>query len=103
MSPPRSHSSAPCASASTASSAGRLPWMSYSSASIALHGPTLTLRPPTQDDAPALLALASDPEVTRWFSWGPYRSLDEPLGYIEQAARRREDGEQLDLLIVHRE
>ena len=34
------------ASSSTASSAGRLPWMSKSSASIALHGPTLTLRLP---------------------------------------------------------
>src|SRR5436305_119765 len=103
MSPPRSHSSAPCASASTASSAGRLPWMSYSSASIALHGPTLTLRAPQPDDAPALLKLASDPEVTRWFSWGPYTSIDEPRAYIERSAGQREQGEQLDLVVEHRE
>jgi ribosomal-protein-alanine N-acetyltransferase len=77
--------------------------MSYSSASMALHGPTLTLRPPTAEDAPALLELASDPEVTRWFSWGPYTSLDEPLAYVERCARQRETGEQLDLLVVHRE
>jgi ribosomal-protein-alanine N-acetyltransferase len=77
--------------------------MSYSSASIALHGPTLTLRPPTPEDAPALLELASDPEVTRWFSWGPYTSLEQPLAYVERCARQRETGEQLDLLIVHRE
>jgi RimJ/RimL family protein N-acetyltransferase len=77
--------------------------MSYSSASIAVHGPTLTLRPPTGADAPALLDLASDPEVTRWFSWGPYTRVDEPRAYIERLAGERERGERLDLLIVHRE
>jgi [ribosomal protein S5]-alanine N-acetyltransferase len=77
--------------------------MSYSSASIALHGPTLTLRPPTGDDAPALLDLASDPDVTRWFSWGPYTSVEQPRAYIERLAGQRERGEQLDLLIVHRD
>jgi len=63
----------------------------------------LTLRPPAGDDAPALLALASDPEVTRWFSWGPYTSLDQPRAYIDRLARERERGQQLDLLVVHRE
>jgi [ribosomal protein S5]-alanine N-acetyltransferase len=77
--------------------------MSYSSASIALHGPTLTLRPPTAGDAAALLDLASDPAVTRWFSWGPYTSLDQPRAYIERLAGQRERGEQLDLLVIHRE
>jgi ribosomal-protein-alanine N-acetyltransferase len=77
--------------------------MSYSSASIALHGPTLTLRPPAVEDAPALLELASDPDVTRWFSWGPYTSVEQPRAYIDEAAGRRERGEQLDLLVVHRE
>jgi len=77
--------------------------MSYSSASIALHGPTLTLRLPRPHDAHALLELAGDAEVTRWFSWGPYTSLDQPLAYVERCARDREAGSQLDLLIVHRE
>jgi ribosomal-protein-alanine N-acetyltransferase len=77
--------------------------MSYSSASIALHGPTLTLRPPAAADAPALLELAADPDVTRWFSWGPYTSVEQPRAYIDEAAQRRERGEQLDLLVVHRE
>src|SRR3954467_9527237 len=77
--------------------------MSYSSASIALHGPTLTLRPPAAADAPALFDLASDPDVTRWFSWGPYTSVEEPRAYIDAAAGRRERGEQLDFLVVHRE
>jgi ribosomal-protein-alanine N-acetyltransferase len=77
--------------------------MSYSSASIALHGPTLTLRVPEPGDAPALLELASDSDVTRWFSWGPYTNADQPLRYIERLAGQRERGDQLDLLMVHRE
>lgn len=47
--------------------------------------------------------LASDPEVTTWFSWGPYASVDEPRAYIERLAGERERGEQLDLLVVHRD
>jgi [ribosomal protein S5]-alanine N-acetyltransferase len=77
--------------------------MSYSSASIALHGPTLTLRPPAAADAPALLELAADPDVTRWFSWGPYTDVEQPRAYVERCAEQRERGEQLDLLVLHRE
>lgn len=67
-----------------------------------LHGPTLTLRYATIDDADALLALGGDPQVTRFFSWGPYQRIEEPRAYIGTLAGRRERGEQLDLLIVHR-
>ncbi|MGZ4269136.1 MAG: GNAT family N-acetyltransferase [Solirubrobacteraceae bacterium] len=77
--------------------------MSNSSASIAVHGPTLTLRLPEAADAQALLDLASDPDVTRWFSWGPYTTLDEPLAYIARLEGERERGDQLDLLVVHRD
>jgi [ribosomal protein S5]-alanine N-acetyltransferase len=70
---------------------------------VRVAGRRITLRYPTADDAPALLELASDPEVTRFFSWGPYRELAEPLGYIEGLAGERERGEKLDLLIDHRE
>ena len=66
-------------------------------------GPTLILRYASPQDAPALLSLASDAEVTRFFSWGPYRDLEEPLAYIEKLEAQRERGEQLDLLIVHRQ
>jgi ribosomal-protein-alanine N-acetyltransferase len=68
-----------------------------------LHGPTLTLRYATPDDAQALFELGCDPEVTRFFSWGPYVRIEEPIAYIIGLADRRERGEQLDLLIVHRE
>ncbi len=68
-----------------------------------LRGPTLTLRPPTHEDVPALFALGSDPEVTRWFSWGPYRHETEPAEYVRRAQQRCDRGDQLDLLVVHHE
>jgi ribosomal-protein-alanine N-acetyltransferase len=71
-------------------------------ARLELHGPTLTLRHAVPDDAAALFALGGDPEVTRFFSWGPYLRIEEPRAYIEALAGRCERGEQLDLLIVHR-
>ena len=64
-------------------------------------GPTLTLRVPEAADAPGLFALARDPEVTRWFSWGPYETEDEPRRWIAEAARLRNAGEQLEL-VIHR-
>src|SRR5206468_4839364 len=61
------------------------------------------LRLAREEDAAALLDLGRDPEVTRWFSWGPYTSIDEPLTYIERLAGERERGERLDFVIDHRE
>jgi ribosomal-protein-alanine N-acetyltransferase len=68
-----------------------------------VRGPILSLRYATPGDAPALLGLASDPAVTRYFSWGPYTSLEEPQAYIAGLAEQRERGERLDLLVVHRD
>ncbi|HEY8584596.1 MAG TPA: GNAT family N-acetyltransferase [Capillimicrobium sp.] len=70
---------------------------------LTVTGPTLSLRLPTVEDAPALFALARDPEVTRWFSWGPYEHEDEARAYLERLPAQRDRGEQLDLVIVHRE
>jgi ribosomal-protein-alanine N-acetyltransferase len=67
---------------------------------VRLTGQTLTLRYAEPADADALFALASDPEVTRWFSWGPYTSVDEPRAYIERLAGERERGERLDFVIA---
>ena len=70
---------------------------------LVLAGPALTLRYATTEDAPRLLELASDPAVTRWFSWGPYTEVAEPEAYIAANAGKRERGELLDFLIDHRE
>ena len=70
---------------------------------MVLTGPTLALRPPVAADADALFALGQDPEVTRWFSWGPYRSVEEPRAWIAEQAARRERGAALALALVHHE
>ena len=67
---------------------------------IEVRGPRLVLRPPAEPDVPGLFALGSDPEVTRWFSWGPYASEAEPRAFVAAAAERRERGEALVLAIV---
>jgi ribosomal-protein-alanine N-acetyltransferase len=68
---------------------------------LALTGPTLSVRIPRPEDAAGLFAAASDPEVTRWFSWGPYVSEDEARAYLERLPGERERGTQLDLVIEH--
>jgi ribosomal-protein-alanine N-acetyltransferase len=70
---------------------------------LGVIGPTLTLRVPHERDAPALFALASDPEVTRWFSWGPYEREEQAHAYIARLPSQRANGEQLDLIVEHHE
>lgn len=65
-----------------------------------VRGPRLTLRFPRPDDAQAMFELASDPEVVRHFSWGPYTDISQPLEWIRGASRRRERGEWLEFVIV---
>jgi [ribosomal protein S5]-alanine N-acetyltransferase len=72
-------------------------------APLVVRGPTLLLRYPSEEDAPALFALGRDPAVTRFFSWGPYERLEEAEAYVAALPARRERGEQLDLAIVHPE
>jgi len=70
---------------------------------LALTGPTLSVRIPRSEDAAGLFAAASDPDVTRWFSWGPYVSEDEARAYLERLPAERERGTQLDLVVEHRD
>ena len=67
---------------------------------MVVRGPRLTLRYPRRDDAPRMFELASDPEVVRHFSWGPYESADDPLPWIGDAERRRREGEWLEFVIA---
>ena len=68
-----------------------------------VSGPTLALRYATAADAPRLMELASDPAVTRFFSWGPYTDIAQPEAYIASLPGKRERGELLDFLIDHHE
>ena len=65
-----------------------------------VRGTSYDLRYATAADADALFALGTDPEVTRFFSWGPYTSIEEPAVYIAGLAGERARGERLDFVIV---
>jgi ribosomal-protein-alanine N-acetyltransferase len=67
---------------------------------VVVRGPTFSLRYLVPGDASALFELARDPEVTQFFSWGPYRDESEPLAFIERLEREREAGVRLELGIV---
>lgn len=62
-------------------------------------GPSLTLRLPAPEHVPGLFAMASDPEVTARFSWGPYTSEEQPRAWVAGTEARRTAGEILELVI----
>lgn len=67
---------------------------------MVVRGPRLTLRYARPDDAPVLYELGRDPDVSRWFSWGPYTDPAEASAFIERMARQRESGERLEFVIA---
>ena len=51
----------------------------------------LILRRATSDDAPAMYKnWVCDPEVTKYLTWSPYKSLDEAHDYIREQIERWE-------------
>jgi ribosomal-protein-alanine N-acetyltransferase len=64
---------------------------------VVVRGPNLELRVLRSDDAPALFTLGRDPDVSRFFSWGPYESESEATEFIRSLDRQREAGERLEL------
>jgi [ribosomal protein S5]-alanine N-acetyltransferase len=77
-----------------------VPGVPHEADPLVVSGPTLTLRYARPEDAPRLLELAADPAVTRFFSWGPYTTLEQPEAYIASLPALREAGDLLDFLIV---
>jgi len=67
---------------------------------LEVRGPNVRLRIPREADAQRLFELASDPEVTRFFSWGPYQDRSEAVAWLETLPQRRADGIALELAIV---
>ncbi|MGB0871612.1 MAG: GNAT family N-acetyltransferase [Solirubrobacterales bacterium] len=63
-------------------------------------GADYMLRLAVPEDAEQLFELASDPAVSRFFSWGPYTSIDQPLAYIESLKESRASGRLLEFVIV---
>jgi ribosomal-protein-alanine N-acetyltransferase len=54
-----------------------------------ISGPELALRPPEPRDADALFELGRDPDVVRFFSWGPYGERAEAEAFIDRVRRER--------------
>jgi [ribosomal protein S5]-alanine N-acetyltransferase len=69
-------------------------------AAFAVHGRRISLRYPRPDDASALYELACDPDVTRYFSWGPYRAPSEAAAWLATLPARRSAGVALELAIT---
>jgi ribosomal-protein-alanine N-acetyltransferase len=67
---------------------------------LEVRGPQVRLRIPREEDARRLFELASDAEVTRFFSWGPYEAQDEALAWLRTLPQRRDDGVALELAIA---
>jgi ribosomal-protein-alanine N-acetyltransferase len=67
---------------------------------MVVRGPRLSLRYARADDAPALFELGRDPDVSRFFSWGPYTEQAEAAAFIERMTEQRETGERLELVIA---
>jgi ribosomal-protein-alanine N-acetyltransferase len=70
---------------------------------LEIRGGDIVLRYPRAEDAEALYRFASDPEVTRFFSWGPYTSERQAADYVASLARKRAEGDRLEFAIDHRE
>ena len=72
-------------------------------AALEVHGPNVRLRIPRDTDSRRLFELASDAEVTRFFSWGPYETEEDARAWLATLPARRESGEALELAIVDRD
>jgi ribosomal-protein-alanine N-acetyltransferase len=67
---------------------------------VIVRGPRLTLRYARPDDASALYELGRDPDVSRFFSWGPYTEPAQASAFIERMAEQRATGERLEFVIA---
>jgi [ribosomal protein S5]-alanine N-acetyltransferase len=67
---------------------------------MVVRGPHLSLRFARSDDAASLYELGRDPEISRFFSWGPYSDPSEATAFIEQMRVDRKAGERLEFVIA---
>lgn len=65
-----------------------------------IHTDRLILRPLTAQDAPALLAIFSDPEVMRYWNTPSWTSIDTAQEFISDSAQRMAKQESLTLGIA---
>ena len=59
----------------------------------------LVLRPPEGSDAQALLAIFSDPEVTRYWATPPWTTTEQAVARIEQDRKNLDEGSAVSLVL----
>ena len=67
---------------------------------MVVRGPRLSLRYARPADTDALYEMGRDPDVARFFSWGPYTEPAQASAFIERMAEQREAGERLEFVIA---
>lgn len=69
---------------------------------VTLRGGGVTLREIEERDIPLIHDYASDPEVTRYMTWGPNASLDQTAAFArgQMAAARVEPRDQFELVVA---
>lgn len=67
---------------------------------MVVRGPRLSLRYARPADAEALFAMGRDPEVVRFFSWGPYTDVAQAHAFVESLDAKRESGDRLEFVIA---
>lgn len=82
-------------------------WASAKAGEILKDLPTLEtdrliLRKMTPEDARAVFAYASDPEVTRYVIWETHRSIEDSRAFLDFAAGKYESGGEPDWGIVYK-
>ena len=93
----------PRLAAAVAAAAEGVPPATRASA-MRLETPRLLLRAPTVHDASAVFAAyATDPEVSRYTTWAPHRSLDDTRGFLRMCEQGWERGAVLSWTILLRE
>jgi ribosomal-protein-alanine N-acetyltransferase len=70
---------------------------------VVVRGPSICLEVLRPEHAPALFELGRNPDVSRFFSWGPYQSPSEASAFIGSLDRQRDAGERLELGIFAKE
>ncbi len=69
---------------------------------LTLETERLILRKMTPDDAEAVFAYASDPEVSRYTLWETHRSIEDSRAFLELVIQKYENGGEPDWGIIYR-
>jgi len=64
---------------------------------VIVRGPSVSLELLRSEHVPALFALGSNPEVSRFFSWRAYEEEREAAEFVQSLDRQRDAGERLEL------